>query len=133
MNVIIMVPPGELADKITILEIKSRKIKNTGKLSYVKKELKLLSITLAILLKENKAKSSSFKKLKTKLYKINLQLWDIEDSIRRLEAKKDFGKKFIQLARSVYITNDERAEVKNKINGLFGSTLKEVKQYIKYK
>jgi septal ring factor EnvC (AmiA/AmiB activator) len=133
MSVTITVPPGELVDKITILEIKFRKIKNKEKLSLVKKELKLLSVTLAILLKEHKSKSTSFKKLKTKLYKINQQLWNIEDSIRRLEAKKDFGKRFIHYARSVYITNDERSQVKNEINGLFGSELKEVKQYIKYK
>jgi septal ring factor EnvC (AmiA/AmiB activator) len=133
MNVAIFVPPGELADKITILEIKSRRVKDTKKLASVKKELGLLKISLAELLKENKNKKIRLSTLKKKLYGINAKLWDIEDEIRKLELKKDFGEKFIRLARSVYITNDERSKAKSAINTLFGSQLNEVKQYVKYK
>lgn len=133
MNVTIHVPPGELVDKITILEIKSRRIKDKTKLTLVKKELKLLKSSLILLLKEHKGKTAKCNLLKKELYKINLTLWNIEDVIRRLEAKKDFGEQFIKTARSVYITNDKRSVVKNKISSLFGSTLKEVKHYIKYK
>jgi hypothetical protein len=120
-------------DKITILEIKSRRVKDKKKLASVKKELGLLKISLADLLKENKSKKIKFSGLKKKLYAINVKLWDIEDEIRKLEVKKDFGEKFVQLARSVYITNDERSKAKNAVNTLFGSQLNEVKQYVKYK
>lgn len=133
MNVTIHVPPGELVDKITILEIKSRRVKDRTKLTLVKKELKLLKGSLALLIKEHKGKAAKLDLLKKELYKINLTLWNIEDVIRRLEAKKDFGQQFIKTARSVYITNDKRSVLKNKISSLFGSTLKEVKHYIKYK
>lgn len=129
----ISVPPGELVDKITILEIKSRRVKNKEKLRTVRSELSLLKKSLNTLLKNYKNKAVKFKSLKQKLYKINLKLWVIEDRIRILEKDKDFGAEFIKLARSVYITNDERSVVKNKINALFGSTLNEVKQYVNYK
>lgn len=133
MIVMIPVPPGELADKITILEIKSRKVKDKTKLAAVKNELKLLKSSLEKLLKEYPKAKSKFVVLKKKLYGINLKLWNIEDVIRKLEAKKDFGAGFIQTARAVYITNDLRSETKNKINSLFGSKLYEVKHYVKYK
>jgi hypothetical protein len=133
MNVLIPVPPGELADKITILEIKSRRVKDKKKLGTVKNELKLLKAEMAKLLKENPKIKSRFTLLKKKLRGINLKLWNIEDVIRKLEAKKDFGVAFIQTARAVYITNDLRSEAKNKINSLFGSKLYEVKHYVKYK
>lgn len=133
MNVMIPVPPGELADKITILEIKSRRVKDKKKLGTVKNELKLLKAEMAKLLKENPKIKSRFTLLKKKLRGINLKLWNIEDVIRKLEAKKDFGAGFIQTARAVYITNDLRSETKNKINSLFGSKLYEVKHYVKYK
>lgn len=133
MNVVILVPPGEMADKITILEIKSRRVKDKHKLALVKKELRLLRITQATLLKEHKTKKIKFTALKKKLYSVNLKLWNIEDEIRKLEAKKDFDEGFIKLARSVYITNDMRAKIKNDINALFGSSLREVKQYVNYK
>ena len=71
-------------------------------------------------------------KLKASLRKINLTLWNIEDKIRRHETQKKFDKKFIQLARNVYITNDKRSRVKSKINELTGSAIKEVKHYVKY-
>lgn len=131
--VAISVPPGELVDKITILEIKSRRVKNKQKLSSVKSDVSLLKKSLNALLKGYKNKVAKFKSLKQKLYKVNLKLWVIEDRIRILEKDKNFGSEFIKLARSVYITNDERSTVKNQINELLGSTLNEVKQYVKYK
>lgn len=133
MNVSILVPPGELTDKITILEIKSRRVKDKNKLSTVREDLRLLKSSLAGLLNEHKNKAVKFRTLKKKLYNINVQLWDIENVIRALEDKKDFGKKFVETARAVYITNDKRSAVKNEINSLFGSSLREVKQYSKYK
>ena len=133
MIVMIPVPPGELADKITILEIKSRKVKDKTKLATVKKELNLLKSSLEKLLKEYPNTKRKFAVLKKKLRGINLKLWNIEDVIRKLEAKKDFGAEFIKTARAVYITNDLRSETKNKINSMFGSKLYEVKHYVKYK
>lgn len=133
MNILILVPPGELTDKITILEIKSRRVKDKSKLKTIHTDLKLLKSSLTTLLKQHKNKKVKFAALKKKLYAINVRLWDIENVIRTLEDKKDFGKKFIETARLVYITNDERSTVKNKINSLFGSSLREVKQYSKYK
>ena len=135
MNVVVLVSPGELLDKITILEIKLVKIKNAEKLKAVRNELKLLKANLATLMTsvEHKKLIPQLKSLKSELYGINLKLWNIENIIRSLEAKKDFKSKFIDYARRVYITNDKRSEVKNGINKLFGSTITEVKEYSKYK
>lgn len=135
MNVVVLVSPGELVDKITILEIKLVKIRNKEKLKSVKHELQLLKANLTTLLSsvEHKKLLSQIKNLKLKLHGINLKLWNIENVIRNLEAVEDFGKKFVDYARKVYITNDKRSEVKNEINRLFGSTITEVKEYSKYK
>ncbi|MFI5211600.1 MAG: DUF6165 family protein [Ignavibacteria bacterium] len=135
MNVVVLVSPGELVDKITILEIKLIKIRNKEKLKAVKHELKLLKANLTTLMSsvEHKKLLSRLKDLKLKLHGINLKLWNIENVIRSLEASEDFGKKFVDYARRVYITNDMRSEVKNEINRLFGSTITEVKEYSKYK
>jgi hypothetical protein len=134
MNVVVLVSPGELLDKITILEIKMVKIKNKEKLVYVKNELKLLKANLSTLMVsvEHKKLLPRLKKLKLNLHGINLKLWNIENVIRNLEAKKDFGNKFVEYARRVYITNDKRSGIKNEINRLFGSTITEVKEYSKY-
>lgn len=126
------ISPGELTDKITILEIKLVKIKNAAKLRTVKHELKLLNKILAALLAKNKVVALRFKKLKANLRKTNIALWNIENVIRGLEAKKQFGTEFVAKARSVYITNDKRSEIKKDINSLFGSAINEVKQYTKY-
>ncbi len=135
MNVVVLVSPGELVDKITILEIKLIKIRNKEKQKAVKHELKLLKANLTTLMSsvEHKKLLSRLKDLKLKLHGINLKLWNIENVIRSLEASEDFGKKFVDYARRVYITNDMRSEVKNEINRLFGSTITEVKEYSKYK
>ena len=108
------------------------KVKDEKKLSQVNYELKLLQK------KYNALKISTDTKnklsiLRKHLLKINTSLWNIEDSIRKLELKKDFGKSFIAKARSVYIYNDKRFQVKNKINILLGSAVNEVKEYKKYR
>ena len=133
MNSVILIAPGELVDKITILEIKKSKIKQKEKAAVIRKELSLLKITLSEILKTKKQLNTSITKEKKKLYNINLKLWNIENKIRIKEAKKLFDKEFIKLARSVYMTNDKRSEVKDNINKLFGSSIHEVKQYSKYK
>lgn len=133
MNAAIMVSPGELFDKVTILEIKKRKIKNVKKLESVNKELALLKLSMKTLMKQKENKKISLLKLKSELKAANLKLWNIENVIRQMEAKKDFGPAFIKKAREVYITNDRRSEIKNKINMLFGSSITEVKQYTRYK
>ena len=116
---------GELVDKITILEIKLIKIKDNSKLKEVEKELKSLNLTLKNFVPNPNIISDWMKELKS----INLKLWDIEDSKRKAEKNKKFDENFIQLARSVYKFNDERAGIKLKINETLGSNIKEVKSY----
>ena len=119
---------GELFDKISILEIKKNKIKDKDKRNIVLKELSSLQETAS----ENIKKSKLITKLYKKLKFINLKLWKIEDDIRDCERKRNFGDKFIKLARAVYFTNDERSLVKNKINKLTKSNISEIKSYKKY-
>lgn len=126
MNINCEVSLGELVDKISILKIKSEKITDSVKLSHVKKEEETLTQTLLSLKLEN----IDFH-LK-QMVEINLLLWVIEDDIRDLERAKDFGAKFIELARAVYITNDERFKRKNTINTTYKSGLVEVKSYKDY-
>jgi predicted nucleic acid-binding Zn-ribbon protein len=132
MTIQVHVSPGELIDKITILEIKLMKIKDRSKISAIKNELKLLYSSHTLLLKNGKNIKPELAGLKEKLYKTNLKLWNIENVIRSLEAKQDFGNRFIEYARKVYITNDKRSALKISINRLFGSTIIEVKEYAKY-
>ena len=116
---------GELIDKITILEIKKEKISNKEKLVEVNKELISLNETLKKSIKDE-SKILSFK---NDLKNINLKLWDIEDGKRSAEKNSQFDEKFIELARSVYKFNDERAKIKLAINNALGSNIKEVKSY----
>ena len=116
---------GELIDKITILEIKKEKISNKEKLTEVEKELASLNKTLKKSIKDE-SKISNFK---NDLKNINLKLWDIEDGKRLAEKNSQFDEKFIELARSVYKLNDERAKIKLAINNALGSNIKEVKSY----
>ena len=118
---------GELVDKISILMIKKKNIADTIKLQHVKKELEFLQKTLKKYISEDK-----INEFLIKLVNINSKLWDIEDDIRECERKRLFDQTFIDLARSVYFTNDERAKVKNNINKAFGSELVEVKSYEEY-
>ena len=116
---------GELIDKITILEIKKEKINNKEKLVEVNKELISLNETLKKSINdENKILS-----FKNDLKNINLKLWDIEDGKRSAEKNNKFDEKFIELSRSVYKFNDERAKIKLAINTSLGSNIKEVKSY----
>ena len=118
---------GELVDKISILMIKKKNISDSIKLQHVNKELEFLQKTL-----KKYISADEINEFLLKLVNINSKLWDIEDDIRECERKKLFDQTFIDLARSVYFTNDERAKVKNDINKTFGSELIEVKSYEEY-
>ncbi len=118
---------GELVDKISILIIKQKNITDKTKLDHVKKELDFLQKTLT-----NYIQQEEINNYLENLININSKLWKIEDDIRECERKKLFDQTFIDLARSVYFTNDERAKVKNDINKTFGSELVEVKSYEEY-
>jgi hypothetical protein len=121
---------GELVDKITILEIKSDRISDQDKLRNITIELNALSKTLSdAVLSRQREELENFQ---IELKAVNLKLWIIEDEIRNCERMKDFGGTFIELARSVYFTNDVRAEIKKRINLQFGSSLVEEKSYNKY-
>ena len=116
---------GELIDKITILEIKKEKIANKDKLDDINKELKSLNDTSD----EKIPDKSKIEVLIRALKEINYKLWDIEEGKRLAEKKQVFDENFINLAREVYKTNDERAKIKLKINQILGSNIKEVKSY----
>ena len=127
-DITIPVSSGELIDKISILKIKRKKIINKSKLRNINKELSLLNK----IYKNNFQKNKKILLYEKKLIKINKKLWDVEDKIRLLESKKNFNQKFIDLARAVYINNDQRSEIKKKINELTGSPLIEEKSYKSY-
>ena len=118
---------GELVDKISILMVKQKNIKNNNKLDQVNKELNYLQATL-----DNHVTKDEIDVFLNSLIDINSRLWVIEDEIRECERKKQFDQKFIDLARSVYFTNDKRANIKLDINNKFGSELVEVKSYEEY-
>ena len=120
--------PGELVDKITILEIKAAKISEKVKQSNILYELGVLMKSY----EENITVSVKLTDLKRELKKVNESLWDIEDDIRSCERKFDFGSDFIKLARSVYFENDRRASLKKDINILLGSKIIEEKSYADY-
>lgn len=115
---------GELIDKISILDIKSEKIKDQSKLLHINKEKE-------VLLKEAN-KLYAYINWLLKMKEINLKLWQIEDDIRHKEKKQEFDKQFIELARAVYFTNDERFNIKNEINNYYKSNIMEQKSYEKY-
>ena len=118
---------GELADKITILEIKMEKIINKESLNTIKKEYQSLkSINIEGINLEK------YKKLFNDLKLINEKLWDIENEKRLLEKNSDFSDKFVKVSRDVHFMNDKRAKVKKQINRSFGSNIEEVKEYTKY-
>jgi len=128
-NIIVNAPisVGELMDKISILKIKKKNIADEKKLLFINEELQLLSSTLNAVVQDNR-----INEFLDKLIEVNSKLWKIEDDIRLCERNKKFNQHFIDLAREVYITNDKRADIKLAINNHFGSTLVEVKSYIKY-
>lgn len=123
----IPVSVGELIDKYSILQIKRSKVRGS-KLEKVQHEIEALTSQVGpyIIIE-------GIGKLYEDLLGVNTQLWDVEDEIRKLEQQKQFDGKFIELARSVYYLNDERFNIKNKINVLTDSDIQEVKQYIDYK
>lgn len=128
MNLKIPISIGELLDKISILEIKCIKITDENKLVNIKKELSVLKQEY----EKIKINDSVINTLYKELFDINLMLWEVEDSIRVLEKNQKFENTFIELARTVYKTNDRRFEVKNKINNILNSEFKEEKSYEKY-
>ena len=127
MKIKIPVSAGELVDKITILKIKKKNVIDQNKKENINKELDMLTDIYNEI--NNANKLDNFLK---KLLVVNQKLWEIEDQIRVLERKKQFDKDFILLARSVYIENDKRFEIKNEINTFLGSAIKEEKLYEDY-
>lgn len=124
----IEVSNGEILDKFSILEIKLQKIQEEEKLNNVSNEKESLWSSFCFITSQ-KSVREKYEELK----KINLELWEIEDSIRDLERSKTFDEKFIELARAVYITNDKRADIKYQINQMTGSDLVEEKSYSDYR
>ncbi|MBB5721115.1 hypothetical protein FHS72_000722 [Loktanella ponticola] len=124
-EILVPIAAGELIDKLTILQIKSERIKDATKLANVRHELEVLQGVADAALPQ----SQSLHQLQTKLYSINADLWVIEDDIRAFEGRGDFGVGFVALARAVYVTNDERAAIKKEINLLLGSAIVEEKSY----
>jgi transcriptional regulator of nitric oxide reductase len=127
---IIQVPvsPGEVLDKITILEIKSERITDPAKVANVRRELELLGASW----KQAVTDDETVKRIHTELKSINEALWEIEDDIRDKERAREFDERFIELARSVYVTNDQRANAKKELNLYLGSEIVEEKSYQDY-
>ena len=118
---------GELADKITILEIKMKKIVNKESLNIIKKEYQSLkNVDLEVI------DPDKYKQLFNELKSINEKLWDVENEKRLLEKNSDFGDKFVKVSRDVHFMNDKRAKIKKEINQSFGSNIEEIKEYTKY-
>lgn len=128
MEIKVPVSPGELIDKLTILEIKAASIGDAAKLANVNAELRLLQETWRASAFASADIDAEWKQLR----EINKKLWDIEDDIRDKERERRFDQEFIELARAVYVTNDERAAVKKQINTKLGSKIVEEKSYAKY-
>ena len=122
------ISPGELLDKISILEIKLEKVKDKDRQKRIKNEYDILKKV------QNSSieMSDKIKDLYRSVSNVNIKLWDIEDKIRICEQNKDFGKNFIELARGVYFNNDKRAKLKNEINEILKSNIREIKQFVDY-
>ena len=127
-KILVEVSVGELLDKISILEIKKEKIKDSDKLIFINDEY----LVLAKQLNENITLNDELKKLYEELKAINAKLWDIEDNKRMCEKNSDFGENFIKLSRDVHFLNDDRAKIKLEINNHTGSIIKEIKEYTSY-
>lgn len=123
--ILVEISPGELIDKITILEIKSARITDVHKLKHVRQELAGLSAARDQAIKPSRELDALTEQLKA----INETLWEVEDALRVCEMTSNFGHGFIELARAVYRNNDQRALIKRRINDLLGSHLVEEKQY----
>ena len=127
-KIIVEVSVGELLDKISILEIKQEKIKDSEKLKFILDEHSILKDQLENNVKSDEKLENLFHSLK----EINAKLWVIEDDKRQCEKNKDFGEKFIKLSRDVHFFNDDRAKIKLEINNHTGSKIKEIKEYTSY-
>ena len=127
-KIIVEVSIGELLDKISILEIKQDKIKDTEKLKFISDEHSVLKEQLDKNIKSDDKLNNLFQSLKD----INSKLWVIEDDKRQCEKDKDFTEKFIKLSRDVHFLNDDRAKIKLEINNHTGSKIKEIKEYTSY-
>jgi len=127
-KILVEVSVGELLDKLSILEIKQEKIKDSKKLKYINDEYAVLKEQL----KKNVYSDNTLDKLFNSLKEINSKLWHIEDDKRMCEKNSDFGEKFIKLSRDVHFLNDDRAKIKLEINNHTGSKIKEIKEYTKY-
>ncbi len=128
MKIVIEIAPGELIDRLSILEIKLARIKDEAKLKNIRHEYDLT-------MHERRKLSSTgteLESLAAELKAVNEKIWQIEDDIRDLERNRSFGESFVALARSVYQTNDKRAELKRRINELLNSALVEEKSYTEY-
>jgi hypothetical protein len=128
MTILIQVSPGELIDKMTILEVKLDRISDPAKLANVRREYDMIKQ----MFHENVADTPALAKLTAELKAANLALWTIEDDIRDHERKGNFGESFVALARSVYRTNDQRSAIKRRINVLLDSAIVEEKSYSNY-
>jgi arginine deiminase len=129
MELLIPVSPGELLDKLSILEIKLERIDDEAKLSNVRREHDLLSRVW----RESGLDGEEVRPLRARLREVNEVLWEIEDAIRDEERQKRFGERFVDLARSVYLRNDERAALKRRLNEMLGSPIVEEKSYREYR
>ena len=127
-KIIVEVSVGELLDKISILEIKQDKIKDSEKLSFINNEHSILKNQF----EKNVKSDEKLEKLFQDLKDINAKLWVIEDDKRDCEKNKDFGEKFIKLSRDVHFLNDDRAKIKLEINNHTGSAIREIKEYTGY-
>jgi uncharacterized protein DUF6165 len=126
---LVPVSPGELLDKITILRIKSERVRDAAKLDNIRRELTLLERTRSQSIPAGPALQAD----EAQLLQVNRELWDIEDRIREHESRQCFDAGFIELARSVYLRNDERAAIKHRINLQLGSIIVEEKSYQPYR
>ena len=127
-KILIEVSVGELLDKISILEIKKKKIKDIEKLKFINDEYNILKDQLDKNVKPNQKLEKLFQSLK----EINAKLWVIENAKRLCEKNSDFGDKFIKLSRDIHFLNDDRSKVKLEINNHTGSKIKEIKEYTNY-
>lgn len=127
---VIMIPvaPGELIDKITILKIKSERMSDAEKLVNVRRELEMLRAEQ----RRHIAADPQIADMQARLEEVNGRIWDLEDVIRDCERNKDFGEVFLETARKIYRTNDERAAIKKEINLHLGSQIVEEKSYAEY-
>lgn len=128
-DVLVPVSPGELLDKITILRIKAARITDPAKVRNVRLELELLER----IWRESGCSAANLASEERALHEVNERLWDVEDRIRDKEARQTFDRDFIELARAVYISNDERAAIKKRVNVALGSRIIEEKSYKPYR